>query len=169
MITFNSTVAMLDSQVYGYYLTVPKKISSQYQSTDRRMICVLNVDVKIHCALMPKSNGEYMILLNKELRKKLNLKLGDTLMIQLEKDNSEYGMVLPEELVELWEIDPDGYRVFHTLTKGKQRALIYQMSQSKRSETKAKKIVAILEYLKTVNGKLDFREMNQFVKNYNAL
>ena len=169
MIEFTSVVSMLDSAVYGHYLPVPPQVSKQFKNTDRRVKCILNGKVNIHCALMPKGEGAYMILMHKDLRKKLNAALGDSVRIQLEKDTTEYGIPLSEELKELWEIDPEAYEVFHTLTKGKQRSLIYIVNQGKRSETRVKKAVAILEYLKTVNGKLDYREMNQFIKNYNSL
>ena len=169
MPNFKSIVSVLDSNVYGHYLTVPRKVSDQYRDTDRRMVAIIGGKVKIHCALMPKGKSEYMILLHKHIRKKLQISLGDEVEVNLEKDESEYGMPLPEELSELWDIDPDAFQVFHTLTKGKQRTLIYQIGQGKRSETRAKKAVAIMEYLKMVNGKLDFKELNQFIKNYNAL
>ena len=126
---FKSVVSMLDSNVYGHHLPVPLKISELYKDSDRRMICILADEIKVHCALMPKGGGEYMILLHKHLRDKLKLSLGDEVMVKLEKDESEYGMPLPEELSELWDIDPDAFDVFHTLTKGKQRSLIYQIGQ----------------------------------------
>ncbi len=169
MPSFNAIVAILDSNVYGHYLTVPKLISDKFIGTDRRMVAVLNGTMKIHCALMPKGGGEYMILLHKHIRTRLDIALGDQVIVDLEKDGCEYGMELPEELAELWSIDSDAYDVFHTLTKGNQRSLIYQIGQGKRSETRANKAVAIMEYLKTVNGSLDFKQMNQFVKNFNSL
>ena len=169
MIEFTATVEMLDSSVYGHHLHVPNELMAEYQYTDRRMVCLLNDLTEIHCALMPKGNGDFMILLHKHLRNKLGISLGDKVNVKMAKDESEYGMPLPDELTELWEIDPDAYKVFHTLTKGKQRSIIYLIGKGIRSETRAKKAVAILEYLKTVNGNLDFREMNQFIKNYNSL
>ena len=160
---------MLDSAVYGHHLDVPAAIVAPFLNTDKRMICTLNDIVTIHCALMPKGNGQYMILLQKDLRKKLKVGLGDKIKVQMIKDESEYGMPLPEELAELWSIDPDADKVFHTLTKGKQRTLIHMISQGKRSETRTKKAIAIMEYLKSVNGKIDFKKLHQFIKNYNSL
>jgi len=169
MIEITATVSMLDSSVYGYHLPVPQYVSDQFKNTDRRLMCIFNGGVQHNCALMPSGKGAYMITLHIALRKKLNVDLGDVVKVEMVKDDSEYGMPVREELKELFEIDPDADTIFHTLTKGKQRSLIYMISQGKRSETRAKKAVSILEYLKTVNGKLDFRELNQFVKNYNAL
>ena len=169
MIQFNATVSMLDSSVYGYHLPVPLDIADQFKNTDRRMICIFNKSVKHNCALMSSGKGTYMITLHQAIRKKLNIDLGDLVKVEMKKDDSDYGMPLPDELFELWQIDPDANQLFHQLTKGKQRSLIYIISQGKRPETRIKKAVAILEYLKTVNGKLNFKEMHQFIKNYNSL
>jgi hypothetical protein len=167
---FISEVSMLEnSSVYGHHLPVPTHISDKFNNTDRRVVCIFNDEIKHQCALMPSSQGYYMILLQKRIREKLNVNLGDQIKVKIEKDQSEYGLPVPEELYELWAIDPDADAIFHILTKGKQRTLIHMISQGKRSETRVKKAVAILEYLKSVGGNLDFKEMMHFIKNYNAL
>ena len=169
MFQFKATVSMLDSSVYGYHIPVPEEIGDEFKNTGRRVVCQFNDTIEHRCALMSSGKATYMITLHKALRKKLRIELGNVLSVAVAKDNSEYGMDLPDELFELWQIDPDTDQVFHSLSKGKQRSLIYLISQGKRSETRAKKAVAILKYLKTVNGKLDFKEMDQFIKNYNSL
>ena len=63
---------------------------------------------------------------------------------------------MPDELLAAWEMDDDGYTVFHTLTKGKQRSLIHIIGKPKSSEIRIKKALVVLDYLKSVNGKLDF-------------
>ena len=74
-------------------------------------------------------------------------------------------MPMPEELGELLLIDELGSQYFHALTPGKQRALIYQVAKPKREATRLRKAVGILDYLKSVRGKLDFKELNEFVRN----
>lgn len=39
----------------------------------RRTVCTLDSQITFHCALMPKSQGQYFILVNKDLRKNLHL------------------------------------------------------------------------------------------------
>ena len=87
--------------------------------------------------------------------------------IELEKDNSKYGMPLPNELKTAWELDEEGYEVFHTLTIGKQRSLVYQIGKPKSSELRIRKALAMLEYLKSVNGNLDYKELNEAYKQAN--
>jgi uncharacterized protein YdeI (YjbR/CyaY-like superfamily) len=118
---------------------------------------------------MPDGKGHFFITISKEVRKKYDLEEGDEVTLEISPDNSEYGMPLPEELAELWALDEEAYDVFHTLTSGKQRGLIYVIAKPKRSETRIKKAIQIMDYLKSVNGKLDYRELNAYMKSTNNL
>jgi uncharacterized protein YdeI (YjbR/CyaY-like superfamily) len=56
------------------------------------------------------------------------------------------------------------YRVFHKLTPGKQRGLLYKINKPKGAETRVKAAIQISEYLKSVDGKLDYKELNAYIK-----
>ena len=117
-------------------------------------------------ALVPSGNGDFFIILNKTRVKTLR-KSGvdlDQLQLTLKADESEYGMPMPDELGELMAIDPEGHKYFHQLTPGKMRSLMYVVASSKRESTRLRKAIAIIDYLKAVKGKLDFRELNEFMK-----
>ena len=76
-------------------------------------------------------------------------------------------MPLPDELKTAWDLDEDGHRVFHSLTMGKQRTLIHMVGKFKSADKRIEKSLVILEYLKSVNGNLDFKELNIAFKNAN--
>ena len=166
MIKFTAIVSMLDSSVYGYHLPVPSEVMEPFKDTDRRVIARFNGHIETHCALMPKGEGEYMILLHKELRKKLGIELGDTVDVKIQKDTSKYGMPIPEEMKEMLAIDPEADQHFHQLTPGKQRSLLYMIGKPKSSDIRIKKALSVCEYLKTSRGKLDFKALNEFMKNF---
>jgi hypothetical protein len=140
----------------------------QREKNASRIIFSINGKGKIYRALMPDGDGDYFILINQEICKQYNLEPEDKVKLQILPDNSEYGVPLPEELAELWAIDEDAYRVFHLMTPGKQRGLIYLIAKPKGTDTRVKKAVQISEYLKSVNGKLDYKEMNAYIKADNA-
>jgi hypothetical protein len=129
-----------------------------------RILFSINGKGKISRALMPSGTGNYFILINQEICKQYDLEPDEEVTLVIEPDDSEYGMPLPEELAELWAVDEEAYRVFHLMTPGKQRGLIYQIGKPKGAETRIKKAVQISEYLKSVNGKLDYRELNAYIK-----
>ena len=140
----------------------------QREKNAARIIFSINGKGKISRALMPSGTGDYFILINKEISKQYELEPEQEVTLAISPDDSEYGMPLPEELAELWAVDEEAYRLFHLLTPGKQRSLIYQISKPKGAETRIKKAVQISEYLKTVNGKLDYKELNAYIKTDNA-
>ena len=176
MIEITSTLSRSDEETnYGdvYYTIYPIVATNMTEITARehnasRILVNINGQGQIGCALMPNGKGDYFITVSKEVRKRFGLELGDEATLQIFPDDSEYGMPLPEELAELWAVDEDAYRVFHLLTPGKQRSLIYQIAKPKGAETRIKKAVQISEYLKSVNGKLDYKELNAYIKADNA-
>lgn len=167
--TFKSIVENMDSSVYYFHVTVPNKIANQFITPDsKRVVCTLNNSINYQAAIMPKGDGGFFIMINKEHRKKLKLNLGDEVEVHLEKDESKYGLPMPEEMEELLLMDPEGDAAFHSLTPGKQRSLLFIIGKPKNSDTRLKKAVVVVDYLKMTGGKLDFKELNEAFKQANS-
>ena len=113
---------------------------------------------------MPGSNGQYFINVNKDHQKGLKIQPGDDLSVSLVPDESEYGLPMPEELAELMKQDPEGDKIFHQLSRGKQRTLLHLIGKPKSAEIRLRKAITIINYLKEGNGKLDFKELNEAIK-----
>lgn len=135
----------------------------------KRLICTVNSQERFHCALQSTGNGTYFVMVNKTLQKKLKSPIGSKLFVKLEKDKSKYGMPMPEEMAEIMAQDPEVDEIFHALTPGKQRSLLYIIGKPKTTESRIKKAVLITRYLSEVNGEIDFREMNEYIKKNNKL
>jgi len=153
--TFKGKVENLRSSVWGHAVQVPDKVISFYKKKEvSRFLASINGADNIHCAF-----------LNKELRKKHQIIADDEVTIVVKPDDSKYGMSLPEEMEELFYQDPEGNEVFHKLTPGKQRSLLYMVGKPKSSNTRLKKALTIIEYLKHTGGKIDYKELNEAFKN----
>jgi len=164
---FTSTLAHFNYTLWGYYLPVSAAQATPFiAGEDRRVICTLNDHYCLHAALMPRE-GDFFILVNKEIRDKLGLSVGDSVQVALAKDQSEYGMPMPEELLVMLQQDPEADRWFHALTPGKQRSLIYLVSKVKSIDSRIAKAFAIVTHLKEAKGKLDFKALNMWIKHYN--
>ncbi|MBK9336086.1 MAG: DUF1905 domain-containing protein [Lewinellaceae bacterium] len=120
-------------------------------------MCTLNEKAEFQCALMPKGEGRYFININKKLRDTLGLKVGSPVRVALRKDDSEYGLPVPEELAVLLEQDDEGNQLFHALTPGKQRTLLYIVGSVKSSDLRLNRAIAVVEHLKTNAGKINFK------------
>ncbi len=157
----------LDARVYQLHLPLPSNVSDVLLgSGHNRFICTINRRTSIHCGLMPSENYRY-ILINKKLAEKLSLDVGDPVEVKMSIDDSKYGMELPLEFEEVLNSDHEGSQYFEKLTPGKKRNLIYIVSSVKNTDSRITKSLAIMEHLKVTSGKLDFKQLNQLLKEYN--
>ncbi len=152
---------------YGLHIKIPNEVFSQIIkiAPNKRVICTFNSTLIHHCALMPKDNFHF-ILLNKEICKKLNCKIGDSLSIELKKENAKYGLPISEEMEEVLYSDPEGTFLFNKLTPGKQRTLIHIVNKIKSINLKIERSFIIIEHLKKLNGELDYELLQQDFKDY---
>lgn len=164
---FTSKLLHFDNNLWSFHVKVPDEIANHFlgEEGNRRVAVTYNGSKEQQCALFPKGDGSWFLNLNKEIRKELVLNVGDDIAVTMIKDESDYGMPLPEEVAELWEIDDEAKDVFHKLTKGKQRSLLHIIGKPKTSQTRIKKAIITMDYLKSTGGKIDFQELNEAFKN----
>ena len=162
---FTGFIETIDSSTWSYIVRVPKDISDEIiaQKT-KRVICNVNNIFEFQCALIGYGDGTYFINFNQENRKKIEKAELKELNITLKIDNSEYGLPFPEELKELLELDDEGNKHFHNLTKGKQRNLLHIIGKPKSSDIRISKAITVVDYLKSTNGKLDFKQLYEALK-----
>jgi len=170
-ITFTAAIEEEPSDVLGYsgklYVDTEtvERMAAANDGSKRIIVSLANL-LDWHAAFISSGKGDYFIIVNKERVKTLrqnDINLSKV-PVSLLPDESEYGMPMPEELSELLAMDSEADQYFHALTPGKMRALMYIIAKPKREATRLKKAVSITEYLKEVRGKLDFREMNVWMK-----
>lgn len=166
---FKSTINDFHSPLWRFHTPVPEAIASVYiEGDNRRVRCQLNSIGPLPLALM-KCAEYWFVLINQNVLKKLKLVEGDSVMIRLEKDRSDFGHDMPEELQVLLDQDQEASKYFYALTKGKQRNLIYIVGKVKNPDSRLKKALAIASHLKEAKGQLDFKKLNEKIKYYNNL
>ena len=165
---FEGTVEMFDTEAWSYHIPVPSELAQQLidTPTKRRIVCNFNNNPDHHCALMHDGSGGWVIYLPKRLMKKWQFHHKQPVVVQMRPDASEYGMPIPPEFEEMLHQDPEGSKKFHALSKGKQRSLIYFVSQVKSSEIRIRRSFVVLEHLKN-HDKLDGRVLMDEMKEAN--
>jgi len=163
---FTARLEKINSSLgWNHHFVVPSKVSEDILKGNRRVICTINHTLTIQCGIFPKGKGIYFINLNKEYRNKLNIAAGDELAVELIEDTSKYGMPIPPVFEELLFQDPEGDKRFHALTPGIQRSLLYIIAKPKSEHLQLEKALVILDYLKSFDGKVDFKGLNNAFKN----
>lgn len=149
-------------KLYLVHIMVPHDIYQQYANTGTsRIIATFDGSNPVHNAfLSDKERGQY-IKMSKGIMKEKNLAIGQEIEVCLREDTSKYGMPIPEEMEELLTLDPDGEKLFHSLTPGKIRSLLFKVNGYKSSDKRIEKSVIILEHLKVNNEALDWKMLNE--------
>ncbi|MDX2189351.1 MAG: YdeI/OmpD-associated family protein [Bacteroidota bacterium] len=166
--TFTTEIQKINSALWNYVIFVPENVSQFCVETSiKRLVCTLNDEISFQCALTPYGNNIWYIHLSAKIRKQLSLKEGSKVSVNLVKDTSEYGLPMPEEFREVLYSDEEGNQYFHALTPGKQRSLLYIAANVKSIDLRIKRAIVIIEHLKMMNGKIDFKKLNQMMKSKN--
>jgi uncharacterized protein YdeI (YjbR/CyaY-like superfamily) len=71
---------------------------------------------------------------------------------------------MPPEVKEVLKQDPEGNKLFHKLTPGKQRSMLYWLSRTKDIDRRIHETLIFVEHLKTNDGKIDGKKLQQEMK-----
>jgi len=159
---FETTLEESTNKLWGCHFPVPQTIALTLleDNKEKRVVCALNGTLEYQCALIPRGDGSYLIMVNKKNQTKLGIKPGSRVRVGLRKDDSEYGLPMPEELAEVLAQDEEGNRLFHALTPGKIRTLLYIVGQPRNSDARIRRALAVLGHLRKNGGKIDYKQLN---------
>jgi bifunctional DNA-binding transcriptional regulator/antitoxin component of YhaV-PrlF toxin-antitoxin module len=134
------------------------------EKKSRRVVCTINDGHTFQCALLPWTKGGFCIVVNKKIREKLGISHGDKVKVVLEKDESKYGLPMPKELKEVLRQDREADKLFHALTAGKQRTMLYYIAKSKDVDKRIHMSLILAEHLKKNDGKIVFPKLSDELK-----
>jgi len=148
-----------------HFLFVTKDLIAKlgFEDKYKRVVCTINGEECFQCALLPWGEIFYIIV-NKNKRESLGIVAGDVVDVELVRDESKYGLPMPEELREVLDQDPDGDRLFHALTAGKQRTMLYYIGKWKDIDRRIHYALTVVEHLKRNDGSIIFKELGEELK-----
>ena len=165
---FTSRLEESRNKLWGCHFRVPRSVAQRLvTNASRRVVCTLNDAAEYQCALIPGGSGSYVITVNKQLQRKLKVGIGSTIHIALRKDDSTYGLPMPEEFEELLAQDKEGNRLFQALTRGRQRTLLYIVGKSRTPEERLRRANIILRHLLANAGTINYRTLSASLKKSN--
>jgi len=163
--TFKTTLDKFEDSLYPYHVKVPLDIYTLYADAKiKRIIVNFNGGASVHNAFLSKGGGIKYIKLNKATMKDGGLKVGDTVDVEIDEDKSKYGVPIAPEMEELLKQDVEGEVLFHKLTAGKIRSLLFKINSYKSSDKRIETSIVILEHLKANSGELDWKMLNEAFK-----
>lgn len=115
---------------------------------NNRVLCRMNNQLEFHCAVMPKKEGGHFINVGSIICKKLGIQEGSKVTASFTVDDTPYQFEMPIELEEVLNTDEQANKLFHGLTSGNQRSLIYLVTQVKSSEKRIERALKIAAKIK---------------------
>ena len=154
-IKFKTVLASSLQEMGWHFLVIPKKIAERFPTDGktRRVVCSINGGEPFQCAVMPWGEIFYIIV-NKKRRDGLRIVAGDEVEVELVSDDSKYGLPMPEEFREVLDQDPEGDQLFHDLTAGKQRGMLYYLGNIRDIDKRIYAALAFIDHLKEHDGKI---------------
>jgi hypothetical protein len=165
-VRFTTILTKSDDEFGWHFLRFsPKKVTGlKFEDKKyRRVVCTLNGRHTFQCALLPNS-GDFCIVVNKKIRDKVGIADGDKIVVELERDESKYGLPMPPEFKEVLRQDKEGDRLFHALTPGKQRTMLYYIGKMKDIDRRIYYALTLIEHLKKNDGKIIFPKLAEEFK-----
>lgn len=162
---FTAVLERSTNRLWGAHFRIPAPVAKKLQRDGhRRIVCELNGVAQYQCAMLPFGRGMVVVSVNKSLRDKLGLQLGSKLNVVLRKDVSKYGLPVPDEFHAVLAQDKEGTNLFHSLTRGRQRTLLYIIGQVKVPDKRIFRSITIIDHLKANKGKIDYKRLSAELK-----
>ena len=140
-------------------MLIPQGLAEQLKPGMRQSFRVIGsldeVPVE-HLALIPMGEGDFIIPLKTDLRRKLRKQKGATLQITIEADDRPLPM--SEDFLTCLEDEPNALEQFKKLPGSHQRYYSKWIEEAKTEATKAKRIA---QAIKGLSARLDFGAMNK--------
>ena len=134
------------AQGYGHIAILPDELVKSFHGEKRIIVTVKGH--QLHLAVNRLHELGYYIYMGKDTLKKLDLELGMSFEAEFRSDDTPYQCEMPEELQEVLLTDPEADRIFHSLTPGNQRSLIFMVSKVKSTDKRIEKSLKMVEGLK---------------------
>ncbi|MGB2867769.1 MAG: YdeI/OmpD-associated family protein [Bacteroidota bacterium] len=162
---FSSILEESTNRLWSCHFLVPAGIAKKLIDREsRRVVCTLDGSATYQCAILHHGAGRFVITVNKKLRDSLGISFGAKVHVSLKKDTSEYGLPIPAEFRALFQQDREGGKLFHALTPGKQRTLLYIVGNVKSSEKRIARAIIIFNHLKANRGKINYGQLSTQLK-----
>lgn len=163
MVQFEAEIRELSWLNYWFIELTPDILAQLPGRTEKgdfnqRLCVTLDSKVTWQCGVLALGEGSGLITVQQSRLKQLGKSLGDFVQVTLEKDDSEYGTEVADEILEYWEQVPETKIRFDQLSPGMKRYILNYVSGVKSPIKRSERTHLLLSnLLKATPGKENFR------------
>ena len=143
---FNAEIKKVEEKD-GAYIEIPFDVEKEFGAKRVKVKAKFdNVDYR--GSIVRMGMPCFMIGLTKEIRKKIDKGIGDTVSVEIEKDEEERIIEIPMDFKERIERDNNVKEFWNTLSFSMQKKYVTWITSAKKEETRNKRINEAIEKLK---------------------
>lgn len=163
MVEFETYVQSLDWLNYWFVELTPDILAQlpgrkEKGDFNQRLLVTLDSKIQWQAGVLALGEGSGLITVQQNRLKKLGKTLGDSVLVRLEKDESEFGVPVAEEIIEYWNQVPESKMRFDALTPGMKRYILNYVDTAKSKEKRAERTHLLMSNLLLApQGKETFR------------
>ena len=137
------------------YLNIPLEISVTFGSKGQVRVKGTINGYPFRSTALPHGDGIHYLVVGKSIRDQVQAAQGDTVKVILELDSEERRVVIPEDLKEAFNSQPQAKDVFKKLSNSHKKEYVNWILGAKQEDTRQRRIEKTLELLlqdKTTRG-----------------
>lgn len=163
MVEFETCVQSLEWLNYWFIELTPEILAQLPGRTEKgdfnqRLIIHLDSKIQWQAGVLALGEGSGLITVQQNRLKKIGKTLGDSVHVKLEKDSSEFGVPVPEEMIEYWHQVPESKDRFDALTPGMKRYILNHVDTAKSKDKRVERAHMLMSNLLLApQGKETFR------------
>lgn len=146
--TFEARLERISTKGGSHLVIVPADIAAEILEGKKRGRALVTLhETTWHAGLNPINQGQHYVQVGRNYFEPYDYKLGDVLPIEIERDESQYGMNPCEEFLAVRDEDPEGARLFHRLTPGTQRSILHRIANARNPDARIERAIKIFDQL----------------------
>ena len=143
--TFTATIQ--DAGRGGAYVEVPFDVEAAFGSKRPKVKAMIEA-VPYRGTLARMGTECHVLGIRKEIREQIGKTFGDEVKITVELDTEPRTVEIPPELAEAFKNEKDAAEYFNSLSYSHQREYVGYITEAKKEETRARRVVQTIEMLK---------------------
>ena len=143
-IEFKAAILRADDMDVFY---IPVTFDVEKTFGKKRLKVKIRYDKVLYRGLLTKYNGEYNLMMNKEIREQVGKKPGDTVNIKIEEDHDERKVALPKILNDYFKKEKELKAVFDGMSFTHQKEYTQWITSAKKEETLQNRLIKFKELL----------------------
>lgn len=140
-----SAVIKKHEGIDGAYVEIPFDVQAVFGS--KRVKVVARFDGKEYRGSIVRMGGCFLIGLTQAIRKEIGKNPGDTVEVELEKDETERTVILPEDFKTALECNLQALHHFEKLSYTHKKEYVQWITEAKKAETRTARIDKAVQLL----------------------